>query len=429
MEKIFVLDTSVIVSDPRALHNFIGNKIIIPYAVYEEVDTFKKGLSPQSYASRNFFRILNRVIEAGKYLNKYVSLTENIKIKISGGNTKLLPKEFDKKKRDNQIIATVLQTIKEENKWFRKKKQIILVSKDAGLRIAANALKIKTEDYKADKIKDDVFAINITELKGIAKQKKDELVMYGESNIRTELPINSRLKIDDLHCVVESKDKLVLLADNKASDIKAKNPDQEYALWLLNNPKIQLVSLIGKSGSGKTLLSIASAIKQILEDENPVYKKIVIVRPVVPVGKDIGFLPGEINEKLEPWMKPIYDAIGIILKDTDKSKIQYLFDSGTIEIAPLPYIRGRSIHNAFIYIDECQNISRSEMKTIITRAGQKTKMVIAGDIDQIDSPFIDKYSCGLTHATKAFQGQKLFGYCNLQKSERSELAEMAVKLL
>ena len=429
IEKIFVLDTSVIVSDPRALHNFIGNKIVIPYAVYEEVDTFKKGLSAQAQAARNFFRILNRIIESGKYLNKYVSLTENIKIKIVGGNTKLLPKEFDKKKRDNQILATALRISKEENGWFKKGKEVILVSKDAGLRIAANALKIKTEDYKADKVKNkDIFSSGVAELK-VSTNKFQELTTYGELDISITNHINSRVLVNGIECVVSDKNKISLLADNVASDIEARNADQEYALWLLNNPKIQLVAMSGVAGAGKTLLAMASAIKQTIDDEVNAYKKIVIVRPVVSVGKELGFLPGDLDEKMEPWMRPIYDAINIVMGDMDVSKIQYLFDSGIIEVAPLPYIRGRSINNAFIYVDECQNISKSEIKTILTRAGTKTKIVVAGDPGQIDVPYLDKYSCGLAQVIYAFQDNKIFGHCNMAKSERSELAELSAKLL
>lgn len=177
-----------------------------------------------------------------------------------------------------------------------------------------------------------------------------------------------------------------------------------------------------------TLLAIASGLDQVI-GANPIYKKIVIVRPVISVGKELGFLPGEIDEKMDPWMKPIYDAIYVVLKDTDKSKVQYLFDSGVIEVAPLSYIRGRSIHNAFIYIDESQNISKSEIKTILTRTGLKSKVVVAGDSDQIDVPYLNKYSCGLAHVINTFQGQSIFGHCNMLKSERSQLAELSAKLL
>jgi len=430
VEKIFVLDTSVIVSDPRALHNFIGNKIVIPYAVYEEVDTFKKGLSAQSYAARSFFRIMNRIVESGRYLNKYVHLTENIQIKIAGGNAKLLPKEFDKKKRDNQILATALEIIREENPWYKfKKREVILVSKDAGLRIAANALKIKSEDYKADKVKDkDIFSASATPLT-LTNIKTNELIMYGE------IPISGfknfqRVLVNDKHYAVVEDNKLQLLEGNTASGVKAKNEDQEYALWLLNNPRVQLVALSGLAGAGKTLLALASAIQQTIGSEVKTYKKIVIIRPVVSVGKELGFLPGDLDEKLEPWMKPIYDAIYVVMGgDMDHSKIEYLFDSGIIEVAPLPYIRGRSINNAFIYIDETQNISKTEIKTLLTRAGQKSKIVIAGDNTQIDVPYLDKYSRGLAQVINAFQGQKLFGHCHMSKSERSELAEMSAKLL
>jgi PhoH-like ATPase len=430
VEKIFVLDTSVIVSDSRALHNFIGNKIVIPYAVYEEVDTFKKGISTQAHAARTFFRILNRIIESNKYLDNFVSLTENIKIKITGGDTKLLPREFDKKKRDNQIIATVLKVQKEENKWYKKKKEVILVSKDAGLRIAANALRIKTEDYKADKIQNkDIFAPNYPKVQ-ISNSDMNLLGgIEGKLFYPNRFTINSRIVVNDVFdCVVESGDKISLLQDNKVGDIRAKNIEQEHALWLLNNPKIQLVGLSGIAGAGKTLLAIASGLDQVI-GANPIYKKIVIVRPVISVGKELGFLPGEIDEKMEPWMKPIYDAIYVVLKDTDKSKVQYLFDSGVIEVAPLSYIRGRSIHNAFIYIDESQNISKSEIKTILTRTGLKSKVVVAGDSDQIDVPYLNKYSCGLAHVINTFQGQSIFGHCNMLKSERSQLAELSAKLL
>ncbi len=430
--KIFVLDTSVIVDDPKSLHSFIGNKIVIPFAVYEEVDSFKKGNSSQSFAARNFFRILDRMVNSGKNLNSFSNLTENIQIKISNANIKLLPKEFDRSKRDNQIIATALNEIKKQKySFFKEKFEIILVSKDAGLRILANSLNIKTEDYKAGKITNhDIFSDVIQKL-NITDDQYDTLKTHRELflTLPGSFQMHSRVIVNELECIISGKNIIQVLENNEVSGIKSKNKDQEYALKLLNNPKIQLVCLSGIAGSGKTLLALVSAVKQTIDMEKPIYKKIVIARPTVSVGREIGFLPGDLDEKLEPWMKPIYDALGIIMGDMDKTKIQYLFDSGIIEVAPISYIRGRSIHNAFIYIDESQNLNKGDVKTLLTRAGIKSKIVVAGDLDQIDVPYLDKYSCGLAHVINAFNGQEIFAHCHMSKSERSELAELSAKLL
>ena len=314
---------------------------------------------------------------------------------------------------------------------FRSKREIILVSKDAGLRIIANSLGIKTQDYLASKVKNPEIFSDATPKIDLTMDQINRLLADGELMlpIPDTFKINSRVVAKELNCVVVEKNKIKILNEESVSDIKPKNLEQQHALWLLTNPNISLVALSGNAGSGKTLLSIAAGIEQTIGKENCQYKKIVIVRPVIPVGRDIGFLPGDIGEKLEPWMRPIYDALQMVMGDMDKTKVQYLFDQGIIEVAPLPYIRGRSIHNAFIYVDETQNISKHEIKTIITRAGQKTKIVVAGDWDQIDVNFIDKHSCGLAHVINSFQGEKMFGSCNFVKSERSELAELATKLL
>jgi PhoH-like ATPase len=210
-------------------------------------------------------------------------------------------------------------------------------------------------------------------------------------------------------------------------DITARNPEQEYALWLLNNKDIQLVALSGIAGSGKSLMILASALKQTVD--KGLYKKIIIIRPTVTVGKDLGFLPGNLEEKYDPWTQAVRDAISVIMAGEDATKTQYLFDSGIIEFAPMAFIRGRTFNNAFLYYDECQNISIHELKSSVTRAGYKSKVVVAGDWDQVDNFRIDKYSCGLAHVIQAFKGQKIFGHCNMVTSERSELAGLAAKLL
>lgn len=403
------------------------------------MDNFKVGLSPQSFSVRECFRLLQQSVPEGAYLNKYTKVGD-VELRVVGGDLKKLPQEFDKEKRDNQIIATALRIMAEEKKLMGKACEVILVSKDNALRLAANSLKIKTQDYRKDKIQNqDIFsgAVNTEQL---SDTDYEYLKLQGKITFLNSIEMdaynqNDFIKIRDLNCVVRNKRKIKedehidieVIEPENCWDIKPKNDEQEFAMWLLNNKDIQLVALSGIAGSGKSILALASALKQTID--KALYKKIIIIRPTVPVGRDIGFLPGDLESKLDPWTQAIKDAMSVIMEGEDATKTQYLFDSGIIEFAPMTFIRGRTFNNTFMLVAETQNTTRLEIKSILSRAGYKSKIVIDGDLDQIDGHYIDKYSCGLAHVIQAFKGQKIFGHCNMITSERSELAGLAAKLL
>lgn len=426
--KIFIIDTSVLLYDKTSIHSFPENDVIIPLVVLDELDKFKdySGLLGESA------RYVNRYLDD---LRKFGNLHTGIKvtscdqtIRVVHCNDKI-PIDFDGNSADNKILSVGLfLKEKEENR------QIIIITKDINLRVKCDALGLLAEDYNKDRIVETRSKI----YKGIRSvEMPDEMIddFYKSKSIdssilpHTDLEQNefiyaknkSFLGIHKSGCI-----KALSLETNVAIKVKPRNKEQMAAMHLLLDPEIQLVTLIGIAGSGKTYLTLAAALSSLFDKR---YEKIIITRVMQPVGKEIGFLPGTIDEKVEPWLSPIKDNFRNVFKDHDLSYYETMRNKGEIEIAPLSFIRGRTFDDSFLIVDEAQNASVHELKTIITRLGKNSKIILMGDIEQIDTPYLDSLSNGLTVVVEKFKGEKLSGHMTLMKGERSDVATLATKLL
>jgi PhoH-like ATPase len=367
-------------------------------------------------------------------------------LKVISGATHILPEDLDKSVADNVIISTAL-LVKANN----PEREIVMVSRDINMRVICDSLKIKSEDYSSDKVLDDHSSLYDGSAVIIVDDDIVDRFYSGEDIFTESLEVDQKLYPNQLITLISASNKkhaalarfvaprtplkLLYSIDKKGLwGVRHRNKEQAFAFDLLLDPKIPFVSLVGKAGSGKTLLAIAAGISQVINDpfqasgsENS-YRKLVISRPVQPMGKDIGFLPGTLEEKMHPWLMPIQDNLQFIM-GSDKLTIEDYTEKGVIEIEALTYIRGRSISNAFIIIDEAQNLSMHEIKTIMTRVGENTKIVLTGDVEQIDNIYVDETSTGLVHAVEKFKTSELSGHITLKKGERSAIATLAAKIL
>lgn len=442
LPKIFVLDTNVILHDYKAIHNFQENDIIIPIAVIEELDKFKKGNETINFNAREFIREMDKITD-NQLFDGGVSIGKGkgyVKIEMGHPFSEELADSLFEDTQDHRILATT--------EWLTHKypeRTVVLVSKDINLRMKAKALRLKAEDYLTDKVAVEKVESMTKEVQNI-KNIDDSLLetlFYNKEGISPK-----ELKLKNIpanqYFVLSSKEKgnrvlarynkstqsIVQVVKERAYGIEPRNEEQNLALDALLNPNIKLVALTGTAGTGKTLLALAAA----LEQEN-LYEQILLSRPVIPLkNQEMGFLPGDVKEKLAPYMIPLFDNLAVIkrnFRSTSREvvKIEEMLKNEKLLISPLAYIRGRSLSNVFFIIDEAQNLTPHEVKTIITRAGDETKLVFTGDIQQIDSPYLDKHSNGLTHLAEKLYGQELFAHINLVKGERSELSELAGKLL
>ncbi|MEL6579488.1 MAG: PhoH family protein [Cyanobacteria bacterium J06621_12] len=441
MKKIFVIDTNVILHDPTAILRFEDNEIIIPIAVIEELDRFKKQPEMTGRNAREVARTLDQLRQQGD-LTTGVELSNggSLRVALSDRNTlKTLPLELSGDIADNAILAVGMQS--KQNSQY----PVIVVSKDTNLRIKADALGLNAEDYETDKVDVDELYTGTTEVL-VSSEQISEFFQAGSVTLEREfLPNQDITLVDSLNPshtalgMAEGKSSkivpLVALPKLGVSRIQPRNREQRFALNLLLQDSIKLVTLVGKAGTGKTLLAIAAGLQKVADEK--LYNRLLISRPVVPMGKDIGFLPGDINEKLTPWMQPLYDNFDLIFgtqENADKPGHwrrghEELIEMGMLQIEPLTYIRGRTIPQQFLIIDEAQNLTPHEVKTIITRAGEGTKVVLTGDPDQIDNPYIDAASNGLTYVVERFKHEPLAGHITLSRGERSGLAERATALL
>jgi PhoH-like ATPase len=438
MKKIFVLDTNVLLHDPRAIFSFEENDVIIPIVVIEELDKFKKGIDEIGRNARQISRILDEFRQKGK-LSQGVPLDGggNLRVELNHQSPQHLPNELIATKADNRILATALN-LKHDNL------PVVLVTKDTNLRIKADALGLRAEDYESDTITLDELYAGETEL-SVDPGVIDEFYARGELPPADPKPYPNQFVLiknsanpsqTALSRYSQQKNFLVPIANTKHGvwGITARNKQQQFALDLLLNDDIRLVTLVGRAGTGKTLLALAAGLEKTIE--NRAFQRLVVSRPVFPLGKDIGFLPGDIEEKLRPWMQPIRDNLDFLMgasavagRAKGKKDLQSLFDLGMIEVEPLTYIRGRSMPNQYLIVDEAQNLTPHEIKTIITRAGEGTKVVLTGDPYQIDNPYIDSSSNGLTFVVERFKEEPIAGHITLVKGERSDLAELAATLL
>lgn len=439
--KIFVLDTNVILHDFKSIHNFQENDIVIPITVIEELDKFKKGNDTINYNAREFVREMDKITD-NQLFDKGVRIGKGkglIKIELGHPFSEQMAESFFDDTPDHRIIATT--------QWLKEsypERSVILVTKDINLRMKAKALRIMAEDYLTDKVTEEQVASihkEVITLKDIPQTAVDKLFYGGgaplkDFKIKKVVP-NQLFKIEreeGSHPVLArysyESDSLIGVKKVKSYGIEPRNDEQAFALEALLNPDIKLVSLTGMAGTGKTLLALAAAIEQ-----EQGYDQILLSRPVIPLqNQDMGFLPGDIKEKLGPYMLPLFDNLSVIknsFRDTSKEvvRIEEMLRTDKLLISPLAYIRGRSLSNVFFIVDEAQNLTPHEIKTIITRAGEGSKLVFTGDIHQIDSPYLDIHSNGLTHLSEKMYGQELFCHINLTKGERSELSELAGKLL
>lgn len=438
-KKIFVLDTSVILYDHQSVSNFEDNDVAIPIQVLEELDTFKKGGDSKNYEARSFIRFLNTV-SSDSLLNNWVKIGGKSKgklkvVKEMAGLKNNAADTFDDYKNDNKIINAALSLQQEY-----PKKQVILVSKDICLRVKAKAFNLLAEDYQTGKIKDvDKLYTGKTVVDDMDAELIDELFANDQVDAkkiqRTKFPFNHFLIMNNgrksaLGFYNSTEKRIERVEKRTVYKIKPRNAEQAFAIHALLDPDIKLITLRGVAGTGKTLMALAAALEQRSD-----FHQIYITRPIVPLSnKDIGFLPGDANAKVDPYMQPIWDNLKFIksqYKETDKEfkRINEMVQLEKIAIAPLAYIRGRTLSNVFFIVDEAQNLTPHEIKTIITRAGVNTKIVFTGDINQIDTPYLDAESNGLSYLIDKVKSHRLFCHVNLEKGERSELSNLANELL
>ena len=436
--KNFVLDTNVLLHDPDCIFQFGDNTVVIPIVVIEEVDTFKKNPSELGRNARQVSRHIDALRTRGSLIEG-VKLPEREKgmLKVVVCNTALPSGHAISHEADSLIMSTALQVQNET------KAPTVLITMDTNLRIRANALGLDSVDYDTEDIAIDELYPGSTEMdvpQGSITELYDRRALSIEGLCDTPRQVNeyvmlregARTALTRLNAQGELEP--IYPLKDSVWGIRPRNREQHYALDACLREDIKLVTLVGKAGTGKTLLALAAGLAKVTDEE--VYQRLLCSRPVMPMGRDIGFLPGDIDDKLRPWMQPIHDNVELLLtlgSRRDKSKrsrgATELIDMGLLEVEPLTYIRGRSLPNQYMVIDEAQNLTPHEVKTILTRAGEGTKVVLTGDPFQIDNPYVDSASNGLTYLVERFKGESIAATVTLSKGERSPLAEIASNLL
>ena len=437
-KKVFVLDTSVLLHDHQSITSFENNDVAIPITVLEELDNFKVGNDTKNFTAREVIRFIDK-LSGQNGLQKWISLGENLgqfKVILESSPNGINAEEiYARGKNDHKIINSAL-CLKEAE----KNRDVILVTKDINLRIKAKALGIIAEDYETGKVSSaelqtspikQIENVNSDQIRQIfTKGSIDEDGILGENKIANGYYI---LKNGTSSCLAVYNPKLHQIERVEKEfvyGIKPKNSEQAFALNALLNDDVKLVALQGVAGTGKTLLALASALEQ-----HKKFHQIILARPIVPLSnKEIGFLPGDASDKIGPYMEPLWDNLKFIKSQFGENEKKHkailaLEENGTIVISPLAFIRGRSLSNIMFIVDEAQNLTPHEVKTIITRAGENTKIVFTGDVNQIDTPYLDENSNGLAYLIDRLKGQKLFAHVKLEKGERSELANLANDLL
>ena len=440
-KKIFVLDTSVIIYEHNSILNFDEHDVGIPITVLEELDNFKKGNDTKNFEAREFIRLIDKLAK-DQMLHHWNPINGkgkgNFKVVMDSSGTSQLDanKVFNEDKADHRILNSALVLQKEE-----KGRKVILVSKDVNLRLKAKALGLQAEDYTTGKIQ------NISSLhtgRTVIEDVDPTIInlMYEKGYCPPEDVLGKSKPMKNHYFILKSGKKSVLAFYNSANGmvelvekrnvygIKPRNAEQAFAIHAMLKPEIRLVSMQGVAGTGKTLIALAAALEQKRE-----YKQIYLARPIVPLSnKDIGYLPGDIKSKLNPYMEPLWDNLKFIQNqysesDKEYSKITEMVTNEKLVITPLAYIRGRSLSNICFIVDEAQNLTPHEVKTIITRAGENTKIIFTGDIYQIDTPYLDAQSNGLSYLIDRLKDHELYAHITLEKGERSELANLANELL
>ncbi len=428
--KTFVLDTNVLIHRADAVLSFRNSEVVIPLWVLEELDALKTYSDERGRNARHAIRLMDGIAGSGN-LQRGVKMENGSLLRVELSHSEDTPSGLNIDKADNRIILTAVK-LQDEGR------QVFFVSKDINARIKATALGIKAVDYEKQKVNADKLYSGATPMDVgddfLASLRQEGSVSWNEDATPNHFfHLNHRASGDTAIGRYDAECGCVRFVDYKMSavaGVRPLNPEQRMAFELLLDDSINLVTLIGKAGTGKTLLAIAAGLRLTLDDKR--YNRVLVSRPVIPLGKDIGFLPGAKNEKLSHWMQPLFDNLEFIMsvhKRPNLKTVDQLISSRAIELEALSYIRGRSLPGQFIIIDEAQNLSPHEIKTIVSRAGDGTKVVLTGDPFQIDSPYLDASSNGLSFLVEAFKGQDLFGHVTLHRSERSRLAELAAELL
>jgi PhoH-like ATPase len=437
VKKNYVLDTNVLIHDPRAIFKFEDNDVVIPIYVIEEIDQFKREGTERGRNCRQVARYLDELREkASESLAKGVPLGEGlgmlrVAVPTARGD---LPVALDHSAQDHAILKTALD-VREAD----RSKPTMFVTMDTNLRIRADALGMEAETYENTSVDVDTLDSGINEI-SVAKDEIDEFFQGGALTPKANgLKPNASVVLKD----TESQNHTALGRFDGAKGaivplrvpregvmgIRPKNKEQAFALDLLLDDSIRLVTLVGKAGTGKTLLALAGGLRKVVEDGT--FTRMLVSRPVMPMGRDIGYLPGDVDEKLNPWMQPIFDNLEFLYGkgQRDNSAFHELIEGGLVQVEPLTYIRGRSLPHQYLIVDEAQNLTPHEIKTIITRAGEGTKIVLTGDPHQIDNPYVDSASNGLSVVADRFRNERIAGHITLSKGERSELAELAANLM
>jgi len=442
LNKIYVLDTNVLLQDPYSIFSFDDNEVIIPAVVLEEVDSKKRNMDEVGRNARQVSKLIDQLRKNGK-LHEQIKLYNGgtIRIELNHKFFHQLQEIFVEKTNDNRILA-VAKNLSVQEQLKEKGKQVILVSKDTLVRVKADAIGLLAEDYLNDRVVDlDHIYSGLMELhidQELMKQyyEQGELALnlitkkhlHPNQFIIMKDVLGTRASAIGIANYNATKVKRLIFDQERIWGIKARNVQQTMAMELLLRDDIPLVTLIGKAGTGKTLLALAAALMQ-TEDLGK-YQKLFVARPIVPLGKDIGYLPGEKSEKLRPWMQPIFDNLEYLFNTKKPGELDAILSGmGSIEVEALTYIRGRSIPEQFIIIDEAQNLTKHEVKTILTRVGEHSKIVLMGDPEQIDHPYLDEYNNGLTYVVEKFKDESISGHIKLVKGERSILAQLAANIL
>lgn len=446
MKKKFILDTNVLLSNPNAIFSFEDNDVYIPISVIEELDTFKKGLSETGRNARQLSRILDELRDRGS-LSRGVPIFDGKRdsghiFVFLESDMALLPAHFEKKV-DNLILSVALALKKQSMNM-----PVVLITKDSNLRIKADAMGISVSDFEADKVNIDELYTGIIEFEVESKLLReyqtsgtiptdffaDPNLMPNQYIILRDRRDNAQFSYGKYDHSTKNLKNLNLGGRDFIWGIYPRNLEQSFAFDLLLDDDIKLVTLVGSAGTGKTLLAIAAGLEKTTDESR--YQKLLVSRPIFPLGRDVGYLPGTLEEKLNPWMQPIFDNLELLLGGVGHGKQKRLSQSyhelisqGILEVEPLTYIRGRSIPNQYFIVDEAQNLTPHEIKTILTRAGENTKIILTGDPYQIDNPYVDSASNGLTYVVERMKQESIAGHISLVKGERSALATCAANIL
>ena len=435
LEKVFVLDTNVILHDATCIQNFEDNEVVIPISALEELDQFKRGNEQIHYNAREFLRLLDE-LSIYSTSNDFDQSDGKIKVVVNHSWHPDVEKTFKEDCPDHRIINCAFKLHEEH-----PNKKLVLVSKDTNMRLKARSLGLMAEDYTTDAIEDvsEIYSGHRL-IEDVSSSEIDMVydatgIDFVELNaVKNPIPNENFILRNGQKSILAHYDpfekKITQINNPSAYGINPRNAEQSFALNILLDDRIHLITLSGKAGTGKTLLALASAL-----EKRKKFRKIFLARPIVPLSnRDLGFLPGDIHSKLDPYMQPLFDNLSVIRhqfkgNERQAQRINEMLEEEKLLITPLAYIRGRSLQKSFFIVDEAQNLTPHEVKTIITRAGEGTKVVFTGDIHQIDHPYLDKRSNGLTYLISRMKGQNVFAHITLEKGERSDLAELASNLL